>query len=93
MVRADSPARSVADYVALAKAKPGSVTYGSAGIGTPLHFGGEVMKALTGIDIVHVPYKGGAPVIAALLSGELTSSFAPATIAIGMTSHHEMAMQ
>lgn len=82
VVRSDSSAQNVADYVALARAKPGSITFGSSGIGTPLHFSGEMLKAMTGVDMLHVPYKGAAAVITALLSGEIYSSFAPATVAL-----------
>jgi tripartite-type tricarboxylate transporter receptor subunit TctC len=82
VVRSDSPARTVADYVAMAKAKPGAVTFGSSGVGTPLHFSGEMMKAMTGVDMLHVPYKGAAAVITAVLAGEITSSFAPAAVAL-----------
>jgi tripartite-type tricarboxylate transporter receptor subunit TctC len=82
VVRSDSSAQNVADYVALARAKPGAVTFGSSGVGTPLHFAGEMMKAMTGVDMLHVPYKGAAPVIQAVLSGEIVSSFAPATLVL-----------
>jgi tripartite-type tricarboxylate transporter receptor subunit TctC len=82
VVRSDSPVKNVSDYIALAKAKPGAVTFGSSGVGTPLHFAGEMLKAMTGIDMLHVPYKGAAAVITAVLSGEITSSFAPGTLVL-----------
>ncbi len=78
-VRSDSPAKNVLDYIALARQKPGAITYGSSGVGTPLHFAGELMKSMTGIDILHVPYKGAAPVVQGVLSGELYSTFGPLT--------------
>jgi tripartite-type tricarboxylate transporter receptor subunit TctC len=52
------PAKSFADFVALAKAQPGKLSYASPGVGTPQHIAGEMLKSLTGIDIVHVPYRG-----------------------------------
>lgn len=82
VVRADSPVQNVADYVALAKARPGSITFGSSGVGTPLHFSGEMLKALTGVDMLHVPYKGAAAVATAILGGEIHSSFAPVTVVL-----------
>jgi tripartite-type tricarboxylate transporter receptor subunit TctC len=55
------PAKSTADLVALAKAKPGTVNFASAGTGTTAHLAGEYLKHLATIDIVHVPYKGAGP--------------------------------
>ena len=78
-VRADSPVKNVQDYIALARQKPGAITYGSSGVGTPLHFAGEMMKSMTGIDILHVPYKGAAAVVQGVLSGDLYSTFGPLT--------------
>jgi tripartite-type tricarboxylate transporter receptor subunit TctC len=82
VVRSDATVQNVADYVALARAKPGSITFGSSGIGTPLHFSGEMLKAMTGIDLLHVPYKGAAPVAQAILTGEIYSSFAPIAVVL-----------
>lgn len=65
-------ARSVADYIALAKSKPGGLLYGSAGNGTSNHLLTERFKVLTGTELVHVPYKGGAPSVLGLLGGETT---------------------
>jgi tripartite-type tricarboxylate transporter receptor subunit TctC len=78
-VRSDSPIKNVQEYIAFAKAKPGEITFGSSGVGSPLHFAGELMKSMTGVDILHVPYKGANPVVQALLSGELYSTFGPLT--------------
>src|SRR5215472_11839322 len=55
------PVKTVADFVALAKAKPGELSFASAGNGTSVHMSGELFKLATGIDIVHVPYRGSAP--------------------------------
>jgi tripartite-type tricarboxylate transporter receptor subunit TctC len=69
------PARSVRDLVAMAKQKPGSLNYGSAGQGTTQHLAGELFKLRTGTSIVHVPYKGSAPAMTALLAGDVQLSF------------------
>jgi tripartite-type tricarboxylate transporter receptor subunit TctC len=66
------PARSVAELVALAKAKPGQLNYGSGGIGSTPFLATELFKARAGIDITHVPYKGGAPALADLAAGQLS---------------------
>jgi tripartite-type tricarboxylate transporter receptor subunit TctC len=69
------PANSVRELVALAKAKPGSLHFGSGGIGTPVHMAGELLKLAAGIDIVHVPYKGAGPAFTDLLGGHLQLMF------------------
>jgi tripartite-type tricarboxylate transporter receptor subunit TctC len=70
------PAKSVLDLLALARAKPGQVAYSSAGSGTGTHLSAELFKTLTGVDLLHVPYKGGGPSVNALLAGEAQVSFA-----------------
>ena len=69
------PARSVAELVRLAKAKPGQLTFASAGSGAGGHLSGELFKMLTGIDIVHVPYKGVAPALVDVISGQVTMTY------------------
>jgi tripartite-type tricarboxylate transporter receptor subunit TctC len=69
------PARSVAELVALAKAEPGKLAYGSAGNGSALHMAGELFKMLSQTDITHVPYKGGAPALNDLLGGQIQLMF------------------
>lgn len=64
-------AANVAELVAAAKAQPGKINYASTGNGTALHIAGEVFRSVTGIDVVHVPYKGGAQAATALLAGEV----------------------
>jgi tripartite-type tricarboxylate transporter receptor subunit TctC len=66
---------SVAELLAAARAKPGTLVYGTAGNGTPPHMTGELFKAYTGVDITHVPYKGGAPAIADLIAGQIPMMF------------------
>ena len=70
------PVKNVKDLVALAKAKPGSLNYSSAGSGTTQHLTAELFKLRTGTSIVHIPYKGSAPSLVALLSGEVSLTFA-----------------
>lgn len=68
-------ARSVAELVTLAKAKPGALNFGSSGIGSTNHLAGEMLKSMTGINIVHVPYKGAAPAMNDLLAGHIPFMF------------------
>ncbi|WJR80820.1 tripartite tricarboxylate transporter substrate binding protein [Bradyrhizobium sp. NP1] len=75
LVRADSPFRTVADVIAQAKAKPGSLSFAHAGTGTSTHLAGELLKSLARIDIEAIPYKGGAPAINDLLGGQIPMSF------------------
>jgi tripartite-type tricarboxylate transporter receptor subunit TctC len=74
---------TVKELVEVAKKRPGKLTFSSAGIGSPAHFGGELFKAIAGIDMTHVPYKGAAPAMAAPRSGVPTLLFGP--ISQGMT--------
>ena len=75
LVSANSPYKTLVDLLAAARAKPGSLSYGMAGIGTSTHLAGELLKYLTKVDIVAVSYKGGAPVINDLLGGHIPLSF------------------
>jgi len=68
----DAPIKSMQDVVAMAKAHPGSLNFASVGNGTPAHIAGELLKLRTGIDIVHIPYKGGGPAIADTLGGQVS---------------------
>ncbi len=65
------PARSIKEFVALAKAKPGQIYYGSGGTGSPPHLSAEIFRTMTGIDIFHVPYKGVTPAMMDTMSGEV----------------------
>lgn len=71
VVAAASPYRTPNDIVAAAKAKPGTLSYGSGGVGNSAHLAGELFKAKTGIDAVHVPYKGSAPALTDVMAGQL----------------------
>ena len=69
-------ATNVAELIALARAKPGKLSYGSAGLGTTSHLAGELFKSMTKVDILHVPYKGNVPAITDLLGGQTSMLFA-----------------
>jgi tripartite-type tricarboxylate transporter receptor subunit TctC len=64
------PARTVKEFVELVKARPGKLSYGSSGIGSTMHLGAALLQSMAGLDMVHVPYKGGGPAIADALSGQ-----------------------
>lgn len=69
------PAKSVKDLLALARAKPGEVTYASAGVASPEHFAGEMFKMMTKTNLLMVPYKGGGPIAIDLVAGHVMTSF------------------
>jgi tripartite-type tricarboxylate transporter receptor subunit TctC len=69
------PANSVKELIAMAKARPGELRYASGGNGTPPHMAGVIFASMTGISLLHVPYKGGGPGIASLIGGETTMMF------------------
>jgi tripartite-type tricarboxylate transporter receptor subunit TctC len=71
VVNAKMPANTFKDFLALAKEKPGSIRYSTAGIGTLQHFSGELLAQRAGIEMLHIPYKGGAPAAAAVVTGEV----------------------
>ena len=75
VVNPNVAAKSTQELVALAKAQPGKLSYGSAGVGTPHHLTGELFKSMAGIDMVHVPYRGAQPVVADLLGGQIQVLF------------------
>jgi tripartite-type tricarboxylate transporter receptor subunit TctC len=79
LVHPDVPARNLAELIALAKARPGQLSFGSAGAGTAVRIAGEQLRIAAGIDILHVPYRGGGETIAAVLSGEVSMIFAGQT--------------
>jgi tripartite-type tricarboxylate transporter receptor subunit TctC len=78
-----SPLKSMQDVVAAAKEHPGRLHYASVGAGTPSHIAGELLKLKAGIDIVHVPYKGGGPAVADTLGGQVWLLFVTMPAAIG----------
>ena len=70
------PAKAVAEFIAYAKANPGKVNYGSAGVGNANHISAEMFKMMTGVDMMHVPFNGGAPALLALVAGQVQVMFA-----------------
>jgi len=79
LVHPSQPVHSVADLIALAKAKPGQLSYGSAGPGSPQNLSFELLKTLTGINIVHVPYRGDGPALTDLVAGHIPTMFGEPT--------------
>jgi len=77
------PARSVAELIALAKSKPGQLNYASSGVGTAAHLAGALFKSQADVDIVHVSYKGAAPALQDVISGQVEMMFATAASVIG----------
>jgi len=75
VVNPNVPANSVRELVALARSKPGRLTYASSGNGSTLHFGGELFKVLAGVHIVHIPYKGNAPALTDVMGGQVDMTF------------------
>ena len=76
------PARSIAEFVKLAKAKPGAINYSSGGIGSPTYIAAEMFKGQSGLDVMHVAYRSGAEALTAVLSGEVSVYFAPVATAL-----------
>lgn len=75
VVHAGVPAKNLAEYIALAKAKPGSLDYASTGVGSASHLAGELFNQRAGVDIVHIPYKGGGPAMTDLLGGRVSTYY------------------
>jgi tripartite-type tricarboxylate transporter receptor subunit TctC len=86
LVRADSPYKTLADLLAQARAKPGSLSYGMAGNGTSTHLAGELLKNLAKVEIVAIPYKGGGPAMNDLLGGQIPMSFNNGPESVGQIS-------
>ena len=83
VVKADSPFKTLADVIAQARAKPGSLSFGHAGNGTTSHLAGELLKKLAGIEMSAISYKGGVPAINDLLGGQIPMSFNNAPEVLG----------
>ncbi|MDO8772520.1 MAG: tripartite tricarboxylate transporter substrate binding protein [Burkholderiaceae bacterium] len=95
------PAKNIAELIALAKKKPGGLTYGSAGSGSSSHLSGALFEALAGVDMLHVPYKGSSPLLVDVLAGRIDMTFDSYTVyedhiktgkvrALGVTSRARM---
>jgi tripartite-type tricarboxylate transporter receptor subunit TctC len=74
-VNSSAQVKTVADFIARAKANPGRISMASFGTGTSSHLAGELFKAMTGVNLIHVPYRGGAPMIGDLLGGQVQAAF------------------
>ncbi|MCC6890495.1 MAG: tripartite tricarboxylate transporter substrate binding protein [Hyphomicrobiales bacterium] len=81
IVNPSLPARSLAEFIAYAKQRPGSLTYGTPGIGTSPHMSMELLKSMAGIDLRHIPYRGTAPALTDVISGQIGAMFANALTA------------
>jgi tripartite-type tricarboxylate transporter receptor subunit TctC len=77
VVNPSFPAKTVAEFIAYAKANPGKINMASSGIGITTHIFGELFKVMTGIEMTHVPYRGGTPAITALIGGQVQVYFSP----------------
>ena len=75
VVQQDVPARSVAELIALAKSQPGKLSFASSGAGSSTHLSGELFKAMAGVDILHVPYRGSSQALTDVISGQVTMLF------------------
>jgi tripartite-type tricarboxylate transporter receptor subunit TctC len=82
VVNPSVPAKSVPEFIAYAKANPGKVNMASGGNGSSSHMPGELFKMMTGVNMVHVPYRGGAPALTDLLSGQVQVMFATTSLLI-----------
>ena len=82
VVHPSVPATTIPEFIAYAKANPGKLNYGSAGPGTPQNIGCELFKMMTGVNLVHIPYRGGAPATSDLVAGHLQVIFSPVSESI-----------
>ena len=90
VVHPSVPANDLREFIALAKAKPGTITFATAGSGTVNHLTGELLKILAGINIVHVPYKGSGSVMPDLLGGHVNSLFAAMPTVTGLIKEQKL---
>lgn len=77
------PAKNISEFIAYAKVNPGKLNFGSGGVGTSTHMAGELFKMMAGIDMAHVPYRGAAPAMTDLISGQLQVMFATLVTSLG----------
>src|SRR6187397_184357 len=90
IVHPSVPATTLPELIAYARANPGKINYGSAGPGTPQNIACELFKMMTGLNLVHVPYKGGAPAVADLIAGHVQVVFAPLSESIQQVQAGEL---
>ncbi len=84
------PARTLAEFIAYAKANPGKINMASPGIGTPMHVAGELLKLMSGVNIVHVPYRGPAPAFTDLLAGQIQAFIITVPAAFGFVKSGQL---
>ena len=89
IVHPSVPATNAQELIALAKSKPGALQYSSAGSGSQPHLTAEMFKAMAGVDLLHVPYKGAGPQLLALISGEVALTFATAPAAVPLVKNKQ----
>jgi tripartite-type tricarboxylate transporter receptor subunit TctC len=82
VVNSSVPAKTVSEFAAYAKSHPGKISFGSPGMGTPGHVAGELFKMMAGVDMIHVPYRGGGAVLTDLLGGQVQVLFATTSLAV-----------
>ncbi|MNK11140.1 Tripartite tricarboxylate transporter family receptor [compost metagenome] len=90
VVNPQLPAKTVAEFIALAKAKPGALNFGSAGIGSPSHVAGEMFDKQTNIQMMHVPYQGSGPAVIALLANQIQAMFAPISAVLPLIKSNKL---
>jgi len=90
VVNKDLPVTSVRDLIELARGKPGAISYGSAGIGSTAFLGGELFKALAGIEFTHIPYRGAGPALIDLIAGRIQVQFENAPVVLGHIASGEL---
>jgi len=83
IVNPEVPAKTVQEFIAYAKANPGKINFASSGSGTSIHMSAEMFKMMTGVDIVHIPYKGSGPALADLIGGQVSVMFDNLTSSLG----------
>jgi tripartite-type tricarboxylate transporter receptor subunit TctC len=89
IVHPSVPAANVQELIALAKKRPGALQYSSAGSGSQPHLTAEMFKTMAGVDVLHVPYKGAGPQLLAIISGEVTLTFATAPAAVPLVKNKQ----
>jgi tripartite-type tricarboxylate transporter receptor subunit TctC len=82
VVNPSVPAKTVPEFIAHAKANPGKISLGSPGIGTPGHVSGELFKIMAGVDMIHVPYRGGGAVVSDLIGGQVQVLFGTTSLTV-----------
>jgi len=89
IVPASRPWKTVQDFIAAAKAKPGSISFGSVGVGSAVHISAEKFRLAAGIEATHVPYRGGAEVLTDILGGRIDFYFCPLAISLPLIREHQ----